>query len=159
MMRMRIFDKQVASLRPVTALVALVMDPALAEYWRITVGLCAPAESFFRMEQALESLRQGEAFAALKTAAARWVANDVAADGQTALATYRLLNSLHAEGLAGMKAHWLRALCRCEEQGEGVLDRSAAELAAVAAEHPVLVDAWLARLLAALAACRTRFFG
>ena len=128
-----------------------LMDPALSAHWRITVGLCVPEQSFFRMDEALDRLRAAPALARLRACAERWIANEVPPDAAAASATYVRLKALHVDFLAEMKEHWIGALLYCERHGETVLERVGAELAAVAAEHPARLEAYLVRLDAALA--------
>lgn len=129
-----------------------LMDPALSAHWRITVGLCVPEQSFFRMDEALDRLRAAPPLARIRAAAERWVANEAPADAAAASAMYARLTALHAGFLAEMKEHWIRALLCCERHGETVLEQAGAELAAVAAEHPARLEAYLASIDAVLCA-------
>jgi hypothetical protein len=129
-----------------------LMDPALSTHWRATVGLCVPEQSFFRMDEALDHLRASAPLARIRAVAERWVANDVPPDAAAPLAMYARLRALHAGFLAEMKEHWIGALLCCERHCEMVLEQAAAELAAVAAEHPARLEAYLASIDAVLSA-------
>jgi hypothetical protein len=105
-----------------------------------------PEQSFFRMDQALDCLRAAPSLARIRAGAERWVANEMLPDAAAASAMYARLKTLHADFLAEMKEHWIRALLCCEQHGETVLEHAGAELAAVAIEHPARLEAYLARI-------------